>query len=48
MSALFGVKKGKPSAEVMQLLQETVENHFAALSVSFSSSFFAIIQLFAT
>lgn len=32
LSALLGVKKGKPADEVMQLLQETVENHFGTLS----------------
>lgn len=39
LTALFGMKKGKSSEEVMQLLQETVETHFATLAVSFVSLF---------
>ena len=34
LSALFGMKKGKSAEDVMQLLQETVESHFATLAVS--------------
>lgn len=43
--ALFAMKKVKPAEEVMQLLQDTVENHFSSLSgIPLGSKYFEMLN----
>ena len=45
LNALYAMKKDKPAEEVMTLLQDTVENHFSALSgIPLGSKYFEMLN----